>query len=81
MSRQGGGSKQVRVGSHPKGRVPTYKNKVKDVRWLPTATTHTLLQTAFAHNPHSKKSQAIMATPVTGLCRRCTEKIEWRKQA
>mmetsp|Transcript_6551 Transcript_6551/g.8605 ORF Transcript_6551/g.8605 Transcript_6551/m.8605 type:complete len:180 (-) Transcript_6551:79-618(-) len=35
---------------------------------------------AFKHNPNSKKTAKILAMPVEGLCRRCTEKIEWRKK-
>jgi len=35
---------------------------------------------AFRHNPNSKLTKKIAAIPITGLCRRCTEKIEWKKQ-
>jgi len=35
---------------------------------------------AFRHNPKSKKTDKIMASPNVGVCRRCHEKIEWRKQ-
>ena len=50
---------------HPTGRVPKYQNKV-----------------AFTPNPNgkSKKTKKIMEQPITGLCQRCTEQIEWRKQ-
>eukprot|EP01006_Ploeotia_vitrea_P044551 TRINITY_DN66837_c4_g1_i1.p2 TRINITY_DN66837_c4_g1~~TRINITY_DN66837_c4_g1_i1.p2 ORF type:complete len:225 (+),score=127.02 TRINITY_DN66837_c4_g1_i1:61-735(+) len=37
-------------------------------------------QFAFRHNKHSKLSERIMNLPNVGLCRRCTEKIEWRKR-
>ncbi|KAJ2808838.1 hypothetical protein H4R20_000580 [Coemansia guatemalensis] len=35
---------------------------------------------AYTHNKGSKKTQAILALPVDGLCRRCTDQIQWRKQ-
>jgi hypothetical protein len=35
---------------------------------------------AFRHNPKSKKTDAILSLPNTHVCRRCHEKIEWRKQ-
>mmetsp|Transcript_15525 Transcript_15525/g.18928 ORF Transcript_15525/g.18928 Transcript_15525/m.18928 type:complete len:287 (+) Transcript_15525:79-939(+) len=35
---------------------------------------------AFRHNPKSKLTAKILASPVEGLCRRCHEKIEWRKK-
>jgi hypothetical protein len=35
---------------------------------------------AYAHNPKSKKTDTILASPNTHVCRRCHEKIEWRKQ-
>lgn len=35
---------------------------------------------AFRHNPKSKKTDKILASPNVGVCRRCHEKIEWRKQ-
>ena len=35
---------------------------------------------AFQHNPNSKLTKKILAMPNEGLCRRCTEKIEWRKK-
>ncbi len=37
-------------------------------------------QVAFTHNPKSQKSKAIMEAPINGLCKRCTEQIEWKKQ-
>lgn len=37
-------------------------------------------QVAFTHNAKSKKSKAIMEAPINGLCKRCTEQIEWKKQ-
>jgi hypothetical protein len=35
---------------------------------------------AFYHNPKSKKTAKILASPIVGLCDRCHEKIEWRKK-
>jgi len=35
---------------------------------------------AFVHNVNSRKTKKILAMPNVGLCRRCTEKIEWRKK-
>merc|ERR1711991_917792 len=35
---------------------------------------------AFTHNPKSVKSKFIMSQPINGLCRRCTEQIEWKKK-
>ncbi|GAX12405.1 hypothetical protein FisN_2Hh236 [Fistulifera solaris] len=35
---------------------------------------------AFHHNPKSKKTAAILASPIQHVCRRCHEKIEWKKQ-
>lgn len=35
---------------------------------------------AFHHNPKSKKTAAILAAPIQHVCRRCHEKIEWKKQ-
>lgn len=35
---------------------------------------------AFKHNPKSKKTLKILALPSEGLCRRCSEQIEWRKK-
>ena len=35
---------------------------------------------AFRHNPKSKKTDKILASPNVGVCCRCHEKIEWRKQ-
>ncbi|KAJ2452971.1 hypothetical protein EV183_002556 [Coemansia sp. RSA 2336] len=35
---------------------------------------------AYTHNKGSKKTQKIMSLPIDGLCRRCTDQIEWRKQ-
>ena len=36
-------------------------------------------KTAFHHNPKSKLTDKILSCPIEGLCRRCHEKIEWRK--
>ncbi|KAJ2784437.1 hypothetical protein H4R18_001147 [Coemansia javaensis] len=35
---------------------------------------------AYKHNRRSKKTQVILALPVDGLCRRCTDQVNWRKQ-
>jgi hypothetical protein len=35
---------------------------------------------AFKHNPKSKKTDAILNSPNTHVCRRCHDKIEWRKK-
>lgn len=35
---------------------------------------------AYRHNPNSKKTQQILASPNVHVCRRCHDKIEWRKQ-
>mmetsp|Transcript_4611 Transcript_4611/g.8868 ORF Transcript_4611/g.8868 Transcript_4611/m.8868 type:complete len:290 (-) Transcript_4611:83-952(-) len=35
---------------------------------------------AFRHNPKSKLTEKILASPNVGVCRRCHDKIEWRKQ-
>lgn len=35
---------------------------------------------AFRHNPHSKLTKQILAAPNVHVCRRCHDKIEWRKQ-
>ena len=35
---------------------------------------------AFRHNPKSKKTEKILASPIVGVCGRCRDKIEWRKK-
>ena len=35
---------------------------------------------AYKHNPKSKTTAKILASPNTHVCRRCHDKIEWRKQ-
>ena len=35
---------------------------------------------AFKHNPKSKLTAQILASPNVGVCRRCHDKIEWRKK-
>lgn len=35
---------------------------------------------AFKHNPNSKRTAAIMAAPIVHVCRRCHDKLAWRKQ-
>lgn len=35
---------------------------------------------AFIHNAKSKKTDKILASPNVGACKRCHEKIEWRKK-
>lgn len=35
---------------------------------------------AFKHNPYSKLTKKIAAIPIVDLCRRCTDKIVWKKK-
>ena len=35
---------------------------------------------AFKHNPKSKKTEKILSSPNVGVCKRCYDKIEWRKK-
>ena len=35
---------------------------------------------AFRHNPKSKKTEKILASPNVGVCVKCRDKIEWRKR-
>ncbi|KAJ2726226.1 hypothetical protein GGI07_000703 [Coemansia sp. Benny D115] len=35
---------------------------------------------AYTHNKGSKTTEKILAMPVDGLCKRCTDQILWRKQ-
>ncbi|KAJ2550493.1 hypothetical protein EV175_004046 [Coemansia sp. RSA 1933] len=35
---------------------------------------------AYKHNKGSKTTKKILELPVDGLCRRCTDQVEWRKQ-
>jgi len=35
---------------------------------------------AWQHNPKSKKTDKILSSPISDCCRRCKEKLEWRKQ-
>lgn len=35
---------------------------------------------AFRHNPNSVLTKEIKAISISGLCRRCNDKIEWRKK-
>lgn len=35
---------------------------------------------AFRHNPKSKLTDKILASPNEGVCKKCYDKIEWRKQ-
>lgn len=35
---------------------------------------------AFSHNKGSKKTAKILGLPNQGLCKRCYDKIEWRKK-
>jgi len=37
-------------------------------------------QFAFRHNPKSKKTAQILESPIAGVCRRCHDKLEWRKR-
>jgi len=49
----------------------------------PLTDTHTYqcsLSLSDRHNPKSKLTEKILASPNTGKCKRCHDKIEWRKQ-
>jgi hypothetical protein len=35
---------------------------------------------AFVHNPKSKTTERILASPIFHVCQRCKDKLEWRKQ-
>jgi len=35
---------------------------------------------AFTHNPNSRKTKCILSLPNVGVCRRCHDKLEWRKK-
>lgn len=35
---------------------------------------------AWIHNPKSKKTDKILSSPIADVCKRCKEKLEWRKQ-
>lgn len=35
---------------------------------------------AFSHNPKSKKTAEILSAPIERCCRRCYDKLEWRKR-
>ncbi|KAJ1675619.1 hypothetical protein EV182_000914 [Spiromyces aspiralis] len=35
---------------------------------------------AYRHNRNSRRTKEILAMPVDGLCRRCTDMVLWRKQ-
>jgi len=35
---------------------------------------------SYTHNPKSSKTATILAMPIQHVCRRCHEKLEWRKQ-
>ncbi|KAI9230709.1 MAG: hypothetical protein DHS80DRAFT_28600 [Piptocephalis tieghemiana] len=37
-------------------------------------------EVAFKHNKNSKLTRKIIAMPITGLCAKCLEMIEWRKK-
>ncbi|RKP13118.1 hypothetical protein BJ684DRAFT_4956, partial [Piptocephalis cylindrospora] len=37
-------------------------------------------EVAYKHNKNSKLTRQITATPITGLCSRCLEMVEWRKR-
>ncbi|KAK9720716.1 hypothetical protein K7432_003950 [Basidiobolus ranarum] len=36
--------------------------------------------TAYRHNKNSKKTREINALPISGLCQRCLDVLEWRKR-
>jgi len=35
---------------------------------------------AWVHNPHSRKTEEINSMPIDNVCRRCKDKLEWRKK-
>lgn len=59
----------------PTSNVPKHQRGKKKGR--PPAHQNTF---AYAHNPKSKKTDHILGLPNLHVCRRCHEKIEWRKK-
>ena len=58
----------------PQNKNPTQKKKKKG-----HAPAHQN-KFAYKHNPKSKTTDKILSSPNTHVCRRCYDKIEWRKQ-
>lgn len=58
---------------------PNNKNKNKKKKNKGHAPAHQN-SFAFRHNPKSKLTEKILSSPNVGVCRRCHEKIEWRKK-
>ena len=56
-------------GEKKKGKVGSYSRKPKHQNSF-----------AFKHNPGSKKTAAIREIVHGGLCKRCNEKVEWKKK-
>ena len=55
----------------------TVKSRGSDKKSRPPAHQNTY---AFKHNPKSKLTEKILNSPIQHCCRRCTDKLEWRKQ-
>jgi hypothetical protein len=58
---------------------PIPKNNTKPKKQKGRAPAHQN-QFAWAHNPKSKTTERILASPIIHVCKRCNEKLEWRKQ-
>jgi hypothetical protein len=69
-------SRTTASASRSKGHDVEAKKKAKPVGKKPAHVN----SFAFYHNPNSKFTAKILAMPNEGLCRRCTDKIEWRKK-
>jgi hypothetical protein len=58
---------------------PTPKNNTKPKKHKGRAPAHQN-EFAWTHNPKSKMTERILASPIIHVCKRCNEKLEWRKQ-
>ena len=58
---------------------PTPKNNTKPQKKKGRTPAHQN-QFAWTHNPKSKTTERILASPIMHVCKRCNEKLEWRKQ-
>lgn len=63
--------------NHRKTAAPSSSNQKKKKKGHAPTHQNTF---AFKHNPNSRKTQKILEMPNTHVCRRCHDKIEWRKQ-
>lgn len=61
----------------PPGSTSSDANSKKKKKGRPPAHQNKF---AFKHNPKSKTTAKILSSPNVHVCRRCHEKIEWRKQ-